>query len=150
MKDGQECSATSYEKPPALKNLQWDERLPKSWDWRDFGIVSPVKNQEECGSCWTFSTTGTYESYYALATGKTKDDRVLFSEKQLVDCAQAYDNHGCSGGLPSHAFQYIYDNGYMLGSDYPYKPVEETCKYDKSKVVGSLFGSYNITPHDEH
>lgn len=38
----------------------------------------------------------------------------------------------------------------MLGSDYPYKPVEETCKYDKSKVVGSLFGSYNITPHDEH
>lgn len=34
-------------------------------------------------------------------------EMVLLSEQQLVDCAGNYDNHGCSGGLPSHAFEYI-------------------------------------------
>ena len=149
--DPQECSATNTEvKHPKLQGLQWDEKLPKTWDWRDFKIVSPVKAQQSCGSCWTFSTTGTFESHYAIATGKKGSEVVLFSEKQLLDCADKYDNHGCSGGLPSHAFQYIYDNGYMLGEDYPYQPVAETCKYDKSKIKAATFGSYNITAYDEH
>ena len=38
----------------------------------------------------------------------------------------------------------------MLGSDYVYEPKEGVCKYDKSKVVGALLGSYNITPYNEH
>lgn len=36
---------------------------------------------------------------------------VLLSEQQLLDCAGAYDNHGCNGGLPSHAFEYIASAG---------------------------------------
>ena len=70
-------------------------------DWREKGVVSPVKNQGNCGSCWTFSTTGALEAAYALEFGSI----LSLSEQQLIDCAQAFDNHGCSGGLPSHAFE---------------------------------------------
>lgn len=71
-------------------------------------MVSPVKNQGNCGSCWTFSTVGAMESHWNIL-GKGKNQ--TFSEQQLVDCAGAFDNHGCNGGLPSHAFEYIKYNG---------------------------------------
>ncbi|NXA36197.1 CATH protein, partial [Eudromia elegans] len=70
---------------------------PDSIDWRKKGnFVTPVKNQGPCGSCWTFSTTGCLESAIAIATGKL----LSLAEQQLVDCAQAFNNHGCSGSGP--------------------------------------------------
>ena len=92
-----DCSATLSEEHNALLH----HHHPESQDWREKGVVSPVKNQGNCGSCWTFSTTGALEAAYALEFGSI----LSLSEQQLIDCAQAFDNHGCSGGLPSHAFE---------------------------------------------
>ncbi|KAM8893657.1 WD repeat-containing protein 76 [Spinachia spinachia] len=67
---------------------------PESLDWREKGnVVTPVKNQGPCGSCWTFSATGCLESVNAIASGKL----ISLSEQQLVDCAQDFNNHGCMG-----------------------------------------------------
>lgn len=97
----QQCSAT------ATKNDVVYGEVPAEKDWRADGAVSPVKNQGKCGSCWSFSTTGCLESHVKLKHGEF----TILSEQNLLDCAQNFDNHGCNGGLPSHAFEYVKYNG---------------------------------------
>ena len=121
----QKCSATASPRNVYLAPS------PDTWNWNDKGVVSPVKNQKSCGSCWTFSTTGALEAHYKIATG----NEILLSEQQLVDCPdpKKYDTHGCNGGLPSYAFNYIRDFGLETENDYPYRAKDGKCKYDKSK-----------------
>ncbi|NXP40905.1 CATH protein, partial [Leiothrix lutea] len=116
---------------------------PDSIDWRKKGnFVTPVKNQGPCGSCWTFSTTGCLESAIAIATGKL----LSLAEQQLVDCAQAFNNHGCSGGLPSQAFEYILYNKGLMGEDsYPYRAKNGTCKFQPEKAIAFVKDVINIT-----
>jgi len=139
----QECSATnSFTIPPKAVSV------PESFDWTSTGMVSPVKNQGSCGSCWTFSTVGALEAHWNIL-GKGRNQ--TFAEQQLVDCAGAFDNHGCQGGLPSHAFEYIrYAGGIETGMTYPYTAQNGNCSFRKNLAVGYVrFGSYNITQGDE-
>lgn len=138
-KTEQHCSATNRKSFASL-----NANIPKEWDWRSLGVVSPVKNQGKCGSCWTFSTVGALESHFLLKYGQFRN----LSEQQLVDCAGDYDNHGCKGGLPSHAFEYIKDNGGIsLETNYPYLAQDGTCKITKESAlsVGVKGGSVNIS-----
>ena len=82
---------------------------PEVVDWRVFGVVNPIKNQQRCGSCWAFSTTGTLESVWAVAKGALYN----FSEQQLVDCcgAKGYQCQGCNGAWPEWALNYINSAG---------------------------------------
>merc|ERR1712048_801310 len=140
----QNCSAT-YEKTTLPSVGYASSDLPTSKDWRK-DIPIHVKNQGHCGSCWTFSTTGATEAHNYLATGKD----VILAEQQLVDCAGAFDNHGCNGGLPSHAFEYLhYFGGQMAEADYPYTAVDGKCVADVSKVAATVVDQVNITFMDE-
>ena len=140
--EDQHCSAT--------ENRQSVEQLadePDAYDWRCHGGVSPVKNQGHCGSCWTFSTVGALEAHSLVKYG----DFTPLAEQQLVDCAQAFDNHGCSGGLPSHAFEYImYAGGISTETAYPYYAQDDACTVDPSTfALDVTSGSFNITEGDE-
>lgn len=138
----QECSATG-----ASPRNVYEDPLPTHFDWRSQDMVSPVKDQKECGSCWTFSTTGAIESHYMIATGEQES----FSEQQLIDCPDAtkYDVHGCNGGLPSLAFNFIKDFGLETENDYSYQARDASCKYDQSKFRVVIDGAYEITEGDE-
>lgn len=138
----QNCSATH--KSSTL--VKYDDEVPEEKDWRTQGAVTPVKNQGKCGSCWTFSSTGCLESHNILKNGKS----VLLSEQQLLDCAQAFDNHGCNGGLPSHAFEYIHYNGGLDTEDtYPYEAKEGKCKFNTYHVGVRVDTVVNITARNE-
>ncbi|UYV77994.1 CTSF [Cordylochernes scorpioides] len=78
-----------------------DIEFPESFDWRHYNVVSQVKNQGTCGSCWTFATTGSVEAQWAIKTKVL----VPLSEQQLLDCDTV--NAGCRGGLPIDAFDEI-------------------------------------------
>ena len=143
----QDCSATEHN----LKLIPQNDLMEDTnFDWRDQepNPVTPVKNQGKCGSCWTFSTTGCLEAHWKIYKGET----VYLSEQQLVDCAGDFDNHGCNGGLPSHAFEYIrYNNGLMSEQTYPYKAYDGVCGFRMDDVVAQVpQGSYNITKGDEN
>jgi len=74
----------------------------------------------------------------------------IYAEQQLVDCAGAFDNYGCNGGLPSHAFEYIFDaGGITTEAVYPYRAVDETCTVDPTTFKLSVGHSVNITAGDE-
>jgi KDEL-tailed cysteine endopeptidase len=91
---------------------------PSSMDWRNRNAVTTVKDQGQCGSCWSFSSTGSAEGAWAIATGKLID----LSEEQLVECATGmqYGSHGCNGGQMEGAFKYLIQNGQCDLSSYPY------------------------------
>jgi len=148
LKDNQEnapqnCSATGRASPLTTAG---NDDVPDSWDWSKHGGVSPVKDQGNCGSCWTFSTVGCLESAHLIGFGRLE----TYAEQQLVDCAGDFDNFGCDGGLPSHAFEYVHFNGGITTeAAYPYKGVDQTCTVDSSTYKLSVGHAMNITEGDE-
>ena len=111
-------------------------------DWTVAERVTDVKNQGQCGSCWAFSATASFESAILIAHGAKFD--VSLSEQQLVDCAGGkYGNQGCNGGWMDSAFDYIIDNGITESEDYPYVARDQACK--KNGGIVKMKG-YTDTP----
>jgi C1A family cysteine protease len=121
--------------------------LPVSFDWRTKGAVSPVKNQEQCGSCWAFSATEGVESAWFLA----KKQLLILSPQQIVSC-DANDD-GCDGGDLPTAFGYIQQNGLEPDAVYPYTSGngdDGSCLFDSTKVVAKISGfKYATTTGNE-
>jgi C1A family cysteine protease len=116
---------------------------PDAFDWRDKKVVTAVKDQGQCGSCWAFSAIANVESAYAIKS----QNLLSLSEQQLVDCDTV--NEGCNGGLMQIAFNYIKDNGIEKSDDYPYKAKDGNCKYDAKKVAVKITGFQDISQNEQ-
>eukprot|EP01115_Flamella_aegyptia_P011655 TRINITY_DN55435_c0_g1_i1.p1 TRINITY_DN55435_c0_g1~~TRINITY_DN55435_c0_g1_i1.p1 ORF type:complete len:332 (-),score=102.99 TRINITY_DN55435_c0_g1_i1:79-1074(-) len=121
--------------------------IPKNFDWRDKGAVTPVKDQGQCGSCYSFSTTGSVEGCHFLATGQL----VSLSEQNIIDCSWIQGNQGCNGGLMTSSMDYIIANqGIDTEESYPYTAIaKKRCGFQKANVGATLKSYSNIASGSE-
>ena len=118
--------------------------LPKTVDYRTSvpAVLTEVKNQGRCGSCWAHAAVECVESMWAIATGQL----FALSQQQLTSCTpnpnECGGKGGCHGAIPELAWDYVVAAGGMAEEwAYPYtsyygddgvcKPNNETRKYAK-------------------
>jgi len=115
---------------------------PTNYDWNSAGVITPVYNQGQCGSCWAFSATETIESYWCLAGNSLTQ----LSMEQIVDCDTTDD--GCGGGETSSAYSYVQSAGGLDSySSYPYTAEggqAGSCQFNSGNVVATISGQSSI------
>jgi C1A family cysteine protease len=131
----------NYQSPPKA-----DVAAPSTpIDWVARGMTTPVKNQLQCGSCWTFSATETIESANLIA-GKITQSTWL-APQEIVDCDTG--GAGCGGGWPSQAMQWVISAGGLdTESTYPYTGEDGTCASSQGTVGGTI-SSVTAVPSNE-
>ncbi|KRX43985.1 Cathepsin L [Trichinella murrelli] len=139
-----------YRPSSVFKPLLFTGDLPLNVDWRSEGMVTPVKDQGHCGSCWAFSATGALEGQNKRKTGKL----VSLSEQNLIDCSRKYGNMGCSGGLMDNAFEYVKENhGIDTEESYPYEAavrmIDKKCRFKNSTIGATDKGFVDVEPGNE-
>jgi C1A family cysteine protease len=111
---------------------------PTNYDWGSAGVITPVYNQGQCGSCWAFSATETIESYFAIQGGQLTQ----LSMEQIVDCDTAGQDQGCGGGFPTGAYQYVQGAGGIDSyANYPYTAgggSSGSCQFPQGSVVTNV------------
>jgi len=143
-------ATTSTKKTSSVKSSQ----LPESVDWREKGAISPVKDQQACGSCWAFAATAMIESYAQINTNELP----ILSAQQVTACTpntlSCGGTGGCMGSIPQLAYTYIQLFGHVTEDDWPYTAgngVTGDCSYDYNGMppaVG-LSGYDTLTPNNQ-
>ncbi|KAL7717573.1 Cysteine proteinase 3 [Entamoeba marina] len=135
-------STISVENNEVHQSKQSLKSVPESIDWREENVIPPIRDQESCGSCYSFASVSALESRLLIkGSKKYTADNIDFSEQQIVSCS----NQGkCKGGNAVPTYTYIKRNGLMDESDYQYTATNGTCSYDKSKIVVTCGGSTSL------
>lgn len=129
------------------------ETLPDKYDSRDYGLVTPVKDQGNSGCCWAFGTINALESD-AIAKGYYTAETADFSEAHLtwftysVINDESNPNNGEGGKLADDTVPYRYGGNWKRAastlsqgigianeSDFPFYPynISEMGNYDESE-----------------
>ncbi|CAK1590710.1 unnamed protein product [Parnassius mnemosyne] len=122
-----------------------EEELPSNYDMRQDGIISSIKNQGDCGSCWAFATTAAIEAAISKSNGGRNID---LSEQSLVDCSWSKrtsikfkSNHGCDGGFLDKTFKYVTLHGIPTQREYgPYLAQDGYCKMKNMTNIYNIKG----------
>ena len=142
--------------PHSTYNYNKNDLTPESWDWREHGIVGPIKNQQQCGSCWAFSAIGSLESQISKKTGKN----ISLSEQEMVDCVKNIESpdgtftccDGCMGGEMYSVYQYLIEKTKGVDnteSQYPYTAVDGECNKKLVRLTTKVNNFVSLPKGDE-
>ncbi|KAB7503953.1 Cathepsin K [Armadillidium nasatum] len=142
---GARVPAERLQKKTNLHKSKVGVSAPDSIDWRQYGYVTGVKDQGQCGSCWAFSSTGALEGLNFKYTGNL----ISLSEQNLVDCVTS--NAGCNGGWMDASFSYVTSNGGIdTEASYPYQAADGSCRYNPNTIGATCNGYTDIGYGDEN
>jgi C1A family cysteine protease len=121
-------SATKTTKNPSIKSTfqhpDYCDPSVEAFDFRSATMVTPVKDQGECGACWAFATNAVLESSYL----GLRKEHIDASEQDLISCSPAgqFGDRNCSGGW--WAFDVLEKPGIESTVRYPYAASDSECK----------------------
>ena len=113
-----------------------------TFDWRDSGIVTPVRDQGECGSCWAFAALAAFESstlYHNNLTYSQVGGIVDGSEQHLLNCSGA---GSCKGGWYGPVFDFMIDKGNLPERVFRYQGEEKVCRFQRNSPVKAATWGY--------
>jgi len=123
--------------------------VPNDIDWRTKGVVTKVKNQGGCGSCWAFAAVEQMESAVAIATGSL----LTLSEQNVVSCTKnpkhCGGTGGCQGATAELGMDYVAQMGISDEKTYPYRAVTGTCKETTKAAHVGGFHKLKENDHDD-
>ena len=151
--NGERAFAKARRAAKSLDTIRFSEAEKKlaageKQDWRPKGAVTPVKNQGQCGSCWSFSTTGGIEGQWFLAGNKLTS----LSEQELVSCDTI--DHGCNGGLMDNAFNWLlqtHNGSIVTEGSYPYVSgdgIVPACSMTNREFGARITGFKNVADNE--
>ncbi|XP_061706855.1 procathepsin L-like [Cydia pomonella] len=119
---------------------------PDEIDYTTQGLVTEVKDQNPCGSCYIFAAIGNIEGVHAK---QNPGQLVSLSEQQILDCMSEAT---CHGGYSLNVINYVASSqGCMSEADYPYiEKTKTSCRFDAKKVKAKVNPAQTFnTPDDE-
>ena len=131
------------------KEHQLSQERPEVKDWRTAGLVTGVKHQGKCGSCWSYAAVGPMETVYAQVTGKLKQ----FSEQEFVDCAYVESYDSCRGGWVTTPWNYAIESGRLATQRaLPYVGRDRTCDVSSTHngLIAAKLTGYTFLGAGEH
>jgi len=107
-------SDKEYSEPAVQEVAAMNGALPTSFDsaenWPQCSVISNVRDQSSCGSCWAFGSVSSFESRACISTGND----IKYSPEDTAFCSDA--GYGCQGG--NSAWNYFKRTGVVTGGDY--------------------------------
>ena len=140
---------TSQTKPknPQKKGSNKNRKLQgssQSINWVDYGLVTPIRDQGQCGSCWAFAASAAIESAFLIYDPQSYTENTIHvSEQQQVDCVQT--SYGCEGGWSEDSFEYSKKLGITAGSSYQYTGQTNNCRYNGGNFKIYDYEHYQMT-----
>jgi len=134
------------------------EDLPSSVDWRDQGVITDVRDQGMCGSCWAFASASAMSAYAKI--NNASHDLMTLSTQHIVSCApnplHCGGTGGCMGSVEPLAYTYASLFGVVTEDEYPYTSGDpwgsddENCEFDATKTdVTVVTMGFETLPHND-
>ncbi|XP_024604821.1 cathepsin W [Neophocaena asiaeorientalis asiaeorientalis] len=126
---------------------EWGQSVPPTCDWRKkAGIISSIRNQQNCNCCWAMAAAGNIEALWAIKYHESLE----VSVQELLDCNRC--GNGCKGGFVWDAFVTVLNNsGLASDKDYPFKGNSEPhrCRAKKRKKVAWIQDFIMLQPCEQ-